>query len=162
MRRSRKEKPGRLLRQTRLGPVRFLDPAVLCSALFWVLIGDAGGWLRLSLAAAVCHEAGHILAFVLLVRRFPQLDVTLTGFCLHTQKLGLPPRRELQIALAGPAVNFLLAACCRWRMEEHATVFLLGFMWSNLLTGAFNALPVPPLDGWTALQAAVLLGGKRE
>ncbi|MCI2046719.1 MAG: peptidase [Faecalibacterium sp.] len=144
--------------EVRLGPLHFIDPMLLCGGLFLLFGMDAGGWLRLSLLASVLHEAGHVLACLIVLHTLPELDVTMTGFCLRTARLLLPPRQEAAIAAAGPAANFLAAAFVYGLMQQKATVFLLGFFWANLLVGAFNLLPVPPLDGAALL--ALLFGQK--
>jgi len=78
------------------------------------------------------------------------------------------PRRAAWMALAGPAANYslmLLAAIALrigsqlgWLRHDPvtgqpdiATVTLLIFFSLNLLLGTFNLLPVPPLDGSTAI-----------
>ena len=144
---ARKLAPGR-----RIGPLYFQDPVLLCGGLFLLFWWDASGWLRLSLLASLLHEGGHILAFRLLVHRWPQLDVTLTGFCLHTAQLCLPRRTEWKIAAAGPGANLLAALVLRLLLGRRATLFRLGFCWANLLVGGFNLLPIPPLDGWALLR----------
>ena len=145
-------KPYRaLLNEARLGNLRFCDPALLCGGLFLLFWMDAGGWLRLSLLASLCHELGHIAVYLLCMGHFPQIDVTPTGFCLHTRALHLPAAAELAVTLAGPGMNLLLALFCYCRLQDRATVSLLGFLWANLLVGGFNLLPVPPLDGAAAV-----------
>ena len=72
------------------------------------------------------------------------------------------PRRDMAwVALAGPAMNFLLGAICYYCFElliRHATFFspfvLLSLFellrWGvviNLVLGVFNLIPIPPLDG---------------
>jgi Zn-dependent protease len=77
------------------------------------------------------------------------------------------PRRAALMALAGPAANFtlmLIAAAglrigssmgwLHWSAGEHpdfAIVTLYVLFSLNLLLGTFNLLPVPPLDGSTAI-----------
>ena len=51
------------------------------------------------------------------------------------------------LAAAGPGMNGLLAAIWAMRMEQCATIRGSAFLAANLLTGAFNLLPIPPLDG---------------
>ena len=51
------------------------------------------------------------------------------------------------LAAAGPGVNLLLAAVWAFRMDRQATVKGWAFLTANLLTAAFNLLPIPPLDG---------------
>lgn len=66
-----------------LGPLVFRDPLLLCSALYFLLYFDASGFLRLGLLAAFLHECGHILAYCALLRRFPVIEATMTGFCMR-------------------------------------------------------------------------------
>lgn len=89
------------------------------------------------------------------------------------------PRRAARMALAGPAANLMLAvlagigmhigmAAGILRQPEYirftsivqpvgpgfpeAAAVLLSILFSlNVLLGAFNLLPIPPLDGWSAL-----------
>ena len=76
------------------------------------------------------------------------------------------PRREILITLAGPAVNFVLAALL-WVLlppapaEESASLTLLDFghvllLW-NLLMGGFNLLPAFPMDGGRIFRALLAL-----
>ena len=94
-----------------LGPLVFRDPLLLCSALYFLLYFDASGFLRLGLLAAFLHECGHILVYCVFLRRFPVIEVTMTGFCMRMDApaRGLSPGRLFWLAAAGPAVNFMLA-----------------------------------------------------
>ena len=113
-----------------LGPLVFRDPLLLCSALYFLLYFDASGFLRLG-------------------RRFPVIEVTMTGFCMRMDApaRGLSPGRLFWLAAAGPAVNFMLAGIWALRLEQELTIRGSAFWAANLLTGGFNLLPVPPLDG---------------
>ena len=44
-------------------------------------------------------------------------------------------------------MNALLAAVWAVRMEQYAAIRDSAFLAANILTGAFNLLPIPPLDG---------------
>ncbi|MGN0663291.1 MAG: metalloprotease [Faecalibacterium sp.] len=148
-------------RRVRIGPLEFQDPLLLCGLLYLLLWFDAGGWLRLGLLAAFLHEAGHIMVYCALCRRFPVIEITMTGFCMRTRGAALTVPQTLVLAAAGPAMNALLAAVWAAKLSFHATVRASAFLTANLLTGAFNLLPVPPLDGfqilscvWTLCSAA--------
>ena len=132
-----------------LGPLVFRDPLLLCSALYFLLYFDASGFLRLGLLAAFLHECGHILVYCVVLRRFPGIEVTMTGWCLRMDApaRGLSPGRLFWLAAAGPAVNFMLAGIWALRLEQELTIRGSAFWAANLLTGGFNLLPVPPLDG---------------
>ena len=133
----------------RLGPLVFRDPVLLCGSLYFLLYFDASGFLRLGLLAAFLHECGHILVYCALLRRFPVIEVTMTGFCMRMDApaRGLSPGRLFWLAAAGPAVNFMLAGIWALRLEQELTIRGSAFWAANLLTGGFNLLPVPPLDG---------------
>ena len=99
------------------------------------------------LLAAVLHEGGHILIYCLLFHRFPVIEVNLTGFCMRTRGQAMTPGQKALLAAAGPAVNLLLAGVWALKLEQRATVRGSAFWAANVLTGAFNLLPIPPLDG---------------
>lgn len=131
----------------RAGPLVFRDPVLLCGALYVLLYFDASGFLRLGLLAAFLHEWGHILLYCAFFHRFPVIEVTMTGFCMHTAGERLSPRQRFVLAAAGPAVNFALAWVWAVRLAQTTTIRGSAFWAANLLTGLFNLLPVPPLDG---------------
>lgn len=136
-----------MARRVQLGPLVFRDPVLLCGVLYLLLYFDASGFLRLGLWAAFLHEGGHILVYGLLRRRLPVIEVTLTGFCMRTRGEKFPVMQRFWLASAGPAVNFALAAVWAVRLAQYTTVRGSAFWAANLLTGAFNLLPLPPLDG---------------
>lgn len=131
----------------RVGPLVFRDPVFLCGVLYLLLWFDASGFLRLGLCAAFLHECGHVLAYLAFLHKFPVIEVTMTGFCMRTRGKCLTVRQTLILAAAGPAMNGLLAALWAVRLSHAATVRGSAFLAANLLTGAFNLLPIPPLDG---------------
>lgn len=132
----------------RLGCLNFRDPFLLCGVLYLLLWFDASSFLRIGLWAAVFHEMGHILVYGLILRRKPQIDITMTGFCLHVNREKLSQFETLCLAAAGPGTNLLLVAIWAFRMNRQATLLGSAFLAANLLTAVFNLLPVPPLDGW--------------
>lgn len=141
--------------QLRLGPLCFRDPILLCGGLYLLLYFDASGFLRVGLWAAALHELGHILVYGALFRHLPRIDVTLTGFCMRLQGEEISPSQTFWLAAAGPGMNVLLAALAYALLERQATVRTSAFLAANLLTGAFNLLPIPPLDGAQMLQSAL-------
>lgn len=141
----------------RMGPLRFRDPVLLCGVLYGLLLFDASGFLRTGLLAAFLHEWGHILVYCAQQRRFPVIEVTLTGFCMRLGRAELSPAQRFRLAAAGPAVNFALAGVWAVLLSRQATVRGSAFWAANLLTGVFNLLPVPPLDGAQMLASAAQL-----
>lgn len=115
----------------------------------WLNYTDTQGVLPLGLCAAAAHEIGHWVAIVLSGGRVCRLRLCAVGAELVLER-SLSYGRELFCALAGPAVNLLLAVCaCRGTGER-----MLLFAGLNLALALFNLLPVAPLDGGRALGCA--------
>ena len=91
--------------------------------------------------------------FALLFGRLPVVEVTMTGLCMRVGGTRLTPGRRFVLAAAGPGMNALLAAVWYARASARLTVWGAAFLAANVLTGAFNLLPIPPLDGAQMLGA---------
>ena len=134
-------------RTLRAGPFVFRDPVLLCGVLYGLLWFDASGFLRIGLWAAFLHECGHVAAYLAMLHEMPTLEVNMTGFCMRTRGKALMPQQIFWLAAAGPLTNALLAALWAGKLSDAATIRGSAFLAANLLTGAFNLLPIPPLDG---------------
>jgi Zn-dependent protease len=144
--------------------------------------GTQGGWalalfsilfLFAVFGCVVLHELGHALmarAFGIGTR-----DITLypIGGIARLERMGDKPGEELCIALAGPAVNFVLAVILfalgivlvgarNWAgflntPDELAGLWGVGFLFNllaaNVVLGLFNLLPAFPMDGGRVLRA---------
>jgi Zn-dependent protease len=110
------------------------------------------------------HELGHAL----MARQFGigTVDITLypIGGVARLRRLPRAPGAELLIALAGPAVNFGIAAILfclinlagatvgsSWSSDSFVTKLLL----VNLGLGLFNLVPAFPMDGGRVLRAVL-------
>jgi len=125
------------------------------------------GALLTTFGCVLLHELGHSLvarAFGLHVE-----DITLwpLGGMARMSEIPENARIEALIAIAGPAVNFLLAGAgllaltftyVLGSLSEGGQSFLQFFVVANLLQGGFNLLPAFPMDGGRLLRA--LLGRK--
>ena len=142
----------------------------------WLLI-----WIGTVFLAVLLHELGHAL-----VARRWQIDTQKIvlypiGGGAFLERMPEDPRQEISIALAGPAVNFALAALLApiiWLGgNEHLPMLFQLFLnpqgnivvldaatWEylivvffilNLLLGAFNLIPAFPLDGGRVLRAGL-------
>ncbi len=129
----------------------------------------------LILAVFVCvvmHEFGHALT----ARRFgvKTRDITLLPIGGLARLEGIPkdPVQELLIAIAGPAVNVVIAAVLfvvllfvvqvgelrpELSIVNAPIPFLVNLLFINLLLVAFNLLPAFPMDGGRMLRALLAM-----
>lgn len=126
-------------------------------------------------AIVLLHELGHAVA----ARRYGirTRDITLMpiGGLARMESLPEKPYQELIVALAGPAVNFLLAALYWGTVSPISELALLNNLswggghflhklaWANLAMGVFNLVPAFPMDGGRVLRALLAMrwGPKR-
>ncbi len=113
----------------------------------------------------VLHEMGHALT----ARRFgiQTRDITLLpiGGVARLERMPEDPREEFLVAIAGPAVNFVIATFAAaivvlfrgWdelsRIELFGADVLMTAFYINLGMGTFNLLPAFPMDGGRILRA---------
>ena len=137
---------------------------------FWLLVGlvafagfnrglGVGGTLAelgfvLALFVSVMlHELGHALA----ARRYgiPTRSITLSmiGGLANLERMPNKPVHELVIALAGPAVNVVLASLSGLALLATDAPFVSRFAVANLVLVGFNLIPAFPMDGGRVLRA---------
>src|SRR5271165_5156930 len=138
----------------KLGRIAGIDLFLHPTFLLILLPGMTGGLSAFFIVAlfgcVVLHELGHAL----MARRFgiETLDITLypIGGMARLRRMPRAPGAELLIALAGPAVNFAIAAAlftlsASGLVGVFATPQLGAFVWDLLLVnlglGLFNLLP---------------------
>ena len=104
------------------------------------------GWRLtvLVLSASAVHELGHWAAARVLGAGISGLRVSVMGAVLTVDSRRLSYGQELAVTLAGPAANLLSAAVL-------TAVGLETEAGAHILLGAFNLLPVRPMDGGRAL-----------
>ena len=126
--------------------ISFLFSAVITAMLAF----DRTGYALPLIFAVVMHEGGHLLAMWILdcspkrVRLVPAAVEITTAF-------GCPRKKEIAVALAGPAVNLVLFFTLWFNFLAYKNDPVLVCALINLLVFAFNMLPVTGLDGGTVL-----------
>ena len=118
-------------------------------------------------ASVVLHEYGHALT----ARHFgiPTREITLLpiGGVAQLERIPKEPRRELAVALAGPAVTIAIVLVlfvvlvvtggptAPSVLLREGAPFLARLMWVNVFLAVFNAIPAFPMDGGRVLRAGL-------
>jgi len=112
----------------------------------------------------VLHELGHTAMARRFGIRVPRIRILPIGGMAEFESIPREPRREFLISIAGPAVNFVLAAAL-WLVVDldidwnsPAALYspdglIRQLFFANLVMGCFNLLPVFPMDGGRILRA---------
>lgn len=125
---------------------------------YWIISVIAS---LLLFGSVVAHELGH--SFVAMARGIPVKSITLFifGGVASLSQDTQDARTEFQVAIAGPAVSFLIALVSvgltyflQGINSQAAGVFLY-LAWANGLLVAFNLIPGFPLDGGRVFRSIV-------
>ena len=115
----------------------------------------------------VLHEFGHVLA----ARRYgvhtPDVVLLPIGGVARMAQMPETPRQEIVVALAGPAVNVVIAAVLLVGMGGFPTgmqtwqptlgALAAQLFYANLLLVAFNMIPAFPMDGGRVVRALLAM-----
>jgi Zn-dependent protease/predicted transcriptional regulator len=165
---------------------RFAGIDVFMHATFLLLVGwiALSAWLQMGTAAAVLSNVAFILALfgcvvlhefghALTARRYgiPTRDITLLpiGGVARLERMPDQPIQELWVALAGPAVNVVIATVLFIALSissnlvplDDLTVvsgsFVERLLVVNLFLVGFNLIPAFPMDGGRVLRALLAM-----
>jgi len=129
-----------------------IAPSFPLALALWGLVSP-GEVVLAVLLAALLHEAGHLAALRAFGVRAGKVRLGALGAVIKAEEAHrLSYGDELLVTLAGPAVNLILApllSLAALRLHWPAGYLLAG---AQILLGAFNLLPIPPLDGGSALR----------
>lgn len=165
------------MRRTKLGDIAGIGVYIHWSFWLlpaWILLSAGGGFagaltsvvfVFAVFGCVVLHELGHAL----MARQFNigTRDITLypIGGVASLERMPRRPAHELAIALAGPAVNVLIAAALfavlvlgdigtqGLLLDFAGGSFLAKLLFVNLALVVFNMLPAFPMDGGRVLRA---------
>ncbi len=142
---------------------------------YWLISGNVAavingvGFILALFTCVILHEYGHALT----ARRYGirTLYITLLpiGGLAAMERMPKNPRHEIAVALAGPAVNMVIAiALWMWLVITNQWVpldqlsltsgpFLERLMIVNILLAVFNLVPAFPMDGGRVLRALLAM-----
>jgi len=112
-------------------------------------------YTALTIAAAIAHEMGHIVAILLTRGKMKRMKVTVLGAEIQTSNKLHSYKKSMVIALSGAITNFLLF----FIFINISEVGSFGhfFAWSNLILACLNLFPISSLDGGETLNALLHL-----
>ena len=120
-------------------------------------------------ACVVAHEFGHVLAARRYGIRTPDITLLPIGGLARLERMPEKPGEEIVVALAGPAVNVVIAVVLIFflqarfdlealqRLDNPALSFMVRLASVNVFLVLFNLIPAFPMDGGRVLRALLAI-----
>lgn len=126
----------------------------LCICL--ISIFDKSRIVFLNLLSAFLHESGHFLCMTILGETPKKISLTPFGMRIDRAEINsMSFKKEVLIALSGPAVNFLLSGTFLL-VQLFFEIDFSKFVVINFAIGTLNLLVCEPLDGYRATKYLLL------
>lgn len=117
-------------------------------------------WLMLF---AFIHELGHLLAGIVLKLKPKSLNLMPFGISITFENYGYKKLMEIKkiiLAIAGPLTNFIIALLISiLHIDANLKEIII---YSNILIGIFNLIPLYPLDGGRILKGIIKIKTSEE
>jgi stage IV sporulation protein FB len=154
--------------------VTFLLFLVWIGGSYWRVGGQEAAvegvvFMLLLFACVLAHEFGHIVAARRYGIRTPDVTLWPIGGVASLERIPDKPREELVVALAGPAVNVVIAVvlvlvigsgldgAAMTEMENPRAGMLSRLAAANIFLVVFNLIPAFPMDGGRVLRALLAM-----
>ena len=120
-------------------------------------------------ACVIAHEFGHALAARRYGIRTPDITLLPIGGVARLERMPENPRQEIIVALAGPAVNVVIAAVlililrssfnlqALEQLDNPSLSFLMRLASVNIFLVIFNLIPAFPMDGGRVFRAVLAI-----
>jgi len=142
--------------------------------MYWQERGVSGaiegvGFTLLLFLCVLLHEFGHAFAARAYGIRTPDITLLPIGGVARLERMPSKPAHELVVAIAGPAVNVVIAALLAFflafkvRATDFSDIDHVGgslaakLFYVNVMLVAFNAIPAFPMDGGRVLRALLAM-----
>ena len=142
----------------------------------WMDYGVAGvsgavegvGFTLLLFLCVLLHEFGHAFAARSFGIRTPDITLLPIGGVARLERMPDQPWQELVVAIAGPAVNVVIAAVLFFVLAVKFTLMSFGggqfegsllsnLLYVNIMLILFNAIPAFPMDGGRVLRSLLAM-----
>lgn len=101
-----------------------------------------------AIASSLLHEAGHLIAMLLIGNKPEKVSFHLVGMNIIREKnMSISVKKEILIALGGPLANFILVILSCGLLCIYNSAEIMTFACVNFALMTFNLLPVKRLDG---------------